>query len=161
MAIKQKSCTTQTLQLLIFRPMTRAYSSTVFSKCKYNFLSCPFFFSFFAPARQIISAAQTLALHPSSKIAKENLEVFCEAWESQLCDMAMLLREINDVFEGRRGASQVQAPAKPRAFRWDASAEGTGEFSGQVWSRYPHSSWCFKATGTKSCVQTLSKEKAF
>lgn len=52
---------------------------------------------------QVISAAQTLALHPSSKIAKENLEVFCEAWESQLCDMALLLREINDVFEGRRG----------------------------------------------------------
>ncbi|XP_038580717.1 alpha-catulin isoform X2 [Micropterus salmoides] len=52
---------------------------------------------------QIISAAQTLALHPSSKIAKENLEVFCEAWESQLCDMALLLREINDFFEGRRG----------------------------------------------------------
>uniref|UniRef100_A0A1A7Y5B5 Alpha-catulin n=1 Tax=Iconisemion striatum TaxID=60296 RepID=A0A1A7Y5B5_9TELE len=51
---------------------------------------------------QIISAAQTLALHPSSKIAKENLEVFCEAWESQLCDMALLLKEINDVFEGRR-----------------------------------------------------------
>uniref|UniRef100_A0A672SDL1 Alpha-catulin n=1 Tax=Sinocyclocheilus grahami TaxID=75366 RepID=A0A672SDL1_SINGR len=52
---------------------------------------------------QIISAAQTLALHPTSKIAKENLAVFCEAWESQLCDMAILLKEINDVFEGRRG----------------------------------------------------------
>uniref|UniRef100_A0A671R3V6 Alpha-catulin n=1 Tax=Sinocyclocheilus anshuiensis TaxID=1608454 RepID=A0A671R3V6_9TELE len=52
---------------------------------------------------QIISAAQTLALHPTSKIAKENLDVFCEAWESQLCDMAILLKEINDVFEGRRG----------------------------------------------------------
>ncbi|XP_066531498.1 alpha-catulin isoform X3 [Hoplias malabaricus] len=52
---------------------------------------------------QIISAAQTLALHPNSKIAKENLDVFCEAWESQLCDMSVLLKEINDVFEGRRG----------------------------------------------------------
>uniref|UniRef100_A0A3P9JB03 Catenin (cadherin-associated protein), alpha-like 1 n=1 Tax=Oryzias latipes TaxID=8090 RepID=A0A3P9JB03_ORYLA len=52
---------------------------------------------------QIISAAQTLALHPSSKIARENLDVFCEAWESQLCDMGVLLKEINDVFEGRRG----------------------------------------------------------
>lgn len=31
--------------------------------------------------------------------------MFCEAWESQLCDMALLLREINDVFEGRRGTS--------------------------------------------------------
>lgn len=52
---------------------------------------------------QIISAAQTLALHPSSKIAKENLEVFCEAWESQLGDVALLLHEIGDVLEGKRG----------------------------------------------------------
>lgn len=52
---------------------------------------------------QIISAAETLTLHPSSKIAKENLDVFCEAWESQIGDMSTLLREINDVFEGRRG----------------------------------------------------------
>lgn len=52
---------------------------------------------------QIISAAETLTLHPSSKIAKENLDVFCEAWESQISDMTTLLREINDVFEGRRG----------------------------------------------------------
>lgn len=58
-----------------------------------------------SPHPQIISAAQTLALHPSSKIAKENLDVFCEAWESQLCDMVLLLREINDVFEGRRGGA--------------------------------------------------------
>uniref|UniRef100_A0AAZ3RMT0 Alpha-catulin n=1 Tax=Oncorhynchus tshawytscha TaxID=74940 RepID=A0AAZ3RMT0_ONCTS len=59
--------------------------------------------TFHVTVPQIISAAQTLALHPSSKIAKENLDVFCEAWESQLCDMGVLLREINDVFEGRRG----------------------------------------------------------
>ncbi|KAG8572035.1 hypothetical protein GDO81_011890 [Engystomops pustulosus] len=52
---------------------------------------------------QIVSAAETLALHPTSKIAKENLDVFCEAWESQLSDMSILVREINDVFEGRRG----------------------------------------------------------
>uniref|UniRef100_A0A7M4G073 Alpha-catulin n=1 Tax=Crocodylus porosus TaxID=8502 RepID=A0A7M4G073_CROPO len=56
---------------------------------------------------EIISAAETLALHPSSKIAKENLDVFCEAWESQLSDMSILLREINDVFEGRRGEKRV------------------------------------------------------
>uniref|UniRef100_A0A3B5MTA6 Alpha-catulin n=1 Tax=Xiphophorus couchianus TaxID=32473 RepID=A0A3B5MTA6_9TELE len=62
-----------------------------------------FYFCFQDENKLIISAAQTLALHPSSKIAKENLEVFCEAWDSQLCDMALLLKEINDVFEGRRG----------------------------------------------------------
>ncbi|KAL8194179.1 UNVERIFIED_CONTAM: hypothetical protein K2H54_002388 [Gekko kuhli] len=56
---------------------------------------------------QIISAAETLTLHPSSKIAKENLEVFCEAWESQLSDMSLLLREISDVFEGRRGEKRT------------------------------------------------------
>lgn len=50
-----------------------------------------------------MSAAETLALHPTSKIAKENLDVFCEAWESQLSDMSILVREINDVFEGKRG----------------------------------------------------------
>ncbi|XP_077166504.1 alpha-catulin isoform X3 [Paroedura picta] len=59
--------------------------------------------TFKATGPQIISAAETLALHPSSKIAKENLEVFCEAWESQLREMFLLLREISDVFEGRRG----------------------------------------------------------
>lgn len=59
--------------------------------------------TFLVTGQQIISAAETLTLHPSSKIAKENLDVFCEAWESQISDMATLLREINDVFEGRRG----------------------------------------------------------
>ncbi|CAH2283883.1 Alpha-catulin [Pelobates cultripes] len=56
---------------------------------------------------QIVSAAETLALHPTSKIAKENLDVFCEAWESQMSDMSILLREINDVFEGRRGEKRA------------------------------------------------------
>ncbi|KAL6090823.1 hypothetical protein STEG23_013249, partial [Scotinomys teguina] len=59
--------------------------------------------TFQVTGQQIISAAETLTLHPSSKIAKENLHVFCEAWESQISDMAALLREISDVFEGRRG----------------------------------------------------------
>ncbi|GAB5579997.1 catenin alpha-2 isoform X1 [Prionailurus iriomotensis] len=59
--------------------------------------------TFQVTGQQIISAAETLTLHPSSKIAKENLDVFCEAWESQISDISTLLREINDVFEGRRG----------------------------------------------------------
>ncbi|XP_047555057.1 alpha-catulin isoform X2 [Lutra lutra] len=59
--------------------------------------------TFQVTGQQIISAAETLTLHPSSKIAKENLDVFCEAWESQIGDMSTLLREIDDVFEGRRG----------------------------------------------------------
>ncbi|XP_029445841.1 LOW QUALITY PROTEIN: alpha-catulin [Rhinatrema bivittatum] len=69
---------------------------------------------------QIISAAETLALHPSSKIAKENLAVFCEAWESQLSDMSILLREVNDVFEGRRGEKRVYL-SLPRPGKHNAS----------------------------------------
>ncbi|XP_025020594.1 alpha-catulin isoform X2 [Python bivittatus] len=63
--------------------------------------------TFHVTGPQIISAAETLTLHPSSKIAKENLDVFCEAWESQLNDMSLLLREISDVFEGRRGEKRA------------------------------------------------------
>uniref|UniRef100_A0A3B1KLW0 Alpha-catulin n=1 Tax=Astyanax mexicanus TaxID=7994 RepID=A0A3B1KLW0_ASTMX len=74
------------------------------------FSSCSDPLSVLSFPHQIISAAQTLALHPNSKIAKENLDVFCEAWESQLCDMAVLLKEINDVFEGRRGRLSLPSP---------------------------------------------------
>ncbi|XP_044514207.1 alpha-catulin [Gracilinanus agilis] len=63
--------------------------------------------TFHVTGQQIISAAETLTLHPSSKIAKENLDVFCEAWESQISDMSTLLREINDVFEGKRGEKRA------------------------------------------------------
>uniref|UniRef100_A0A8C5WTV2 Alpha-catulin n=1 Tax=Laticauda laticaudata TaxID=8630 RepID=A0A8C5WTV2_LATLA len=63
--------------------------------------------TFHVTGPQIISAAETLTLHPSSKIAKENLDVFCEAWESQLNDMSLLLREISDVLEGRRGEKRA------------------------------------------------------
>ncbi|XP_008852866.1 alpha-catulin isoform X2 [Nannospalax galili] len=71
--------------------------------------------TFQVTGQQIISAAETLTLHPSSKIAKENLDVFCEAWESQISDMSTLLREINDVFEGRRGEkySYLSLPKPP------------------------------------------------
>ena len=51
--------------------------------------------------QQIISTAEPLTLHPSSKIIKENLVVFREAWESQSSDMSTLLREISDAFEGK------------------------------------------------------------
>uniref|UniRef100_A0A9J8BMU4 Alpha-catulin n=1 Tax=Cyprinus carpio carpio TaxID=630221 RepID=A0A9J8BMU4_CYPCA len=73
---------------------------------------------------QIISAAQTLALHPTSKIAKENLDVFCEAWESQLCDIAILLKEINDVFEGRRGKHSANLKTV-KAAKLDAEEQTT------------------------------------
>ncbi|KAF6364723.1 hypothetical protein mRhiFer1_009848 [Rhinolophus ferrumequinum] len=53
--------------------------------------------------QQIISATETPTLPPCSKIDKENLDAFCEGGKSQISDMSTLLREINDVFEGRQG----------------------------------------------------------
>ncbi|XP_076457374.1 alpha-catulin-like isoform X2 [Babylonia areolata] len=49
----------------------------------------------------ILFAAQTLAQYPSSKIARENLEVFADAWESQINDLSILVKEVNDVCQGR------------------------------------------------------------
>jgi hypothetical protein len=46
-------------------------------------------------------AAQTLAQYPGSKIAWENLEVFADAWESQINDLSILVKEVNDVCQGR------------------------------------------------------------
>ncbi|XP_077997625.1 alpha-catulin-like [Glandiceps talaboti] len=56
---------------------------------------------------QIVSASQTLAIHPTSKIAKENLDVFSEAWEQQINDLSLLVKEINDVCQGKTGEKQV------------------------------------------------------
>ncbi|BFZ21985.1 hypothetical protein BsWGS_25024 [Bradybaena similaris] len=49
----------------------------------------------------ILFAAHTLAQHPDSKIARENLEVFSDAWESQINDLSVLVKEVNDVCQGR------------------------------------------------------------
>ncbi|XP_030639077.1 alpha-catulin-like [Chanos chanos] len=71
---------------------------------------------------QIVSAAQTLTLHPSSKIAKENLDVFCDAWESQLSDLNILLKEIVDVYEGTR-AEKSAYQSLPRSGKHLANKE--------------------------------------
>ncbi|XP_071103440.1 alpha-catulin-like isoform X1 [Haliotis cracherodii] len=46
-------------------------------------------------------AAQTLAQYPCSKVAKENLEVFGDAWKSQINDLSILVKEVNDVCQGK------------------------------------------------------------
>nr|XP_006818860.1 PREDICTED: alpha-catulin-like [Saccoglossus kowalevskii] len=56
---------------------------------------------------QTVSAAQTLAINPTSKIAKENLDVFSEAWEQQINDLSVLVKEINDVCQGKSCEKQV------------------------------------------------------
>lgn len=50
---------------------------------------------------QVLLAAKTLAMYSGSKIARENLENFAEAWESQINDLSVLVKEVNDVCQGR------------------------------------------------------------
>ncbi|KAK2143373.1 hypothetical protein LSH36_848g00063 [Paralvinella palmiformis] len=49
----------------------------------------------------LIFSAHTLAGYPASKIAKENLDVFADAWASQINDLSVLVKDINDVNQGR------------------------------------------------------------
>ncbi|XP_059141876.1 alpha-catulin-like [Physella acuta] len=49
----------------------------------------------------ILYAAHTLAQHSESKIARENLEVFSDAWEAQINDLSILVKEVNDICQGR------------------------------------------------------------
>ncbi|KAF2366611.1 Vinculin/alpha-catenin [Trinorchestia longiramus] len=45
---------------------------------------------------QVVTAAQTLCLYPTSKIAKENVEVFCDVWMNLVGDVKLLTKDIND-----------------------------------------------------------------
>ncbi|XP_052079628.1 alpha-catulin-like isoform X4 [Mytilus californianus] len=49
----------------------------------------------------VLLAARTLAEYSNSKIARENLENFAEAWESQINDLSVLVKEVNDFCQGR------------------------------------------------------------
>lgn len=46
---------------------------------------------------QVITAARALLAYPSSKIAKENLEVFADMWQWLASDVNLISKEIIDV----------------------------------------------------------------
>lgn len=48
----------------------------------------------------MLCAAQTLCLYPTSKIAKENLEVFIETWQALVSDVMSLSREVGELCRG-------------------------------------------------------------
>jgi len=51
--------------------------------------------------RQVVHAAHTLASHSTSKIASENMDVFASAWQTQINDLSVLVKDVNDVCSGR------------------------------------------------------------
>ena len=50
---------------------------------------------------QIIHAGSILGKHSSSKVARENIDVFCEAWAAHINDLSILVKDVNDVCQGR------------------------------------------------------------
>ncbi|XP_059475145.1 alpha-catulin isoform X2 [Neocloeon triangulifer] len=56
---------------------------------------------------QVVTAAHTLALHPTSKIAKENLEVFADMWHGLMSDVTTVSRDVSDSCRLRQGDKQV------------------------------------------------------
>lgn len=62
---------------------------------------------------QIIVAARTLCSNPTSKIAKENLEVFIDMWQSLMDDVATLATDIAEICR-RRAISKPVYMSLPR-----------------------------------------------
>ncbi|CAF1073113.1 unnamed protein product [Rotaria sordida] len=52
-------------------------------------------------SNMIIASSQSVAAHGTSRVPKENLDVLCRFWEQQINDFSILVKEIQDVIEGR------------------------------------------------------------
>ena len=56
---------------------------------------------------QVIAACQTLCLHPNSKIAKENLDVFIDHWIQLYNELAQITREITELYKRNWNGDQL------------------------------------------------------
>ncbi|KAF8368377.1 ctn-1, partial [Pristionchus pacificus] len=66
----------------------------------------------FAPL--CLLAGRTLCMHPSSRIARENLEVFCDTWSQILNDLSRLTKESDAASNGRLAAERQAYMSLPR-----------------------------------------------
>uniref|UniRef100_A0A914L6N2 Alpha-catulin n=1 Tax=Meloidogyne incognita TaxID=6306 RepID=A0A914L6N2_MELIC len=59
-------------------------------------------------------SGRILCVHPSSRIARENLEVFCDTWATNVNDLARLTKEIDAACSGRLAAEKQAYMSLPR-----------------------------------------------
>ncbi|KAI6203796.1 Alpha-catulin [Aphelenchoides besseyi] len=59
-------------------------------------------------------AGRTLCIHPSSRIARENLEVFCDTWAAHINDLSRLSRDCDAAAAGRVAAERQAYMSLPR-----------------------------------------------
>ncbi|KAL3119968.1 hypothetical protein niasHT_007096 [Heterodera trifolii] len=59
-------------------------------------------------------AGRVLCVHPSSRIARENLEVFCDTWAINVNDLARMSKELDAACSGRLAAEKQAYMSLPR-----------------------------------------------
>ena len=101
--IYQYLCWPQSLYLSRCRAVWTHHKSWVNMKNQGSFCWCQWTYCIF----QIIYAAQALSNYPTSKIAKENFDVFADSWSQQINDLSILVKDINDICQGKQGTKQV------------------------------------------------------
>ncbi|KAJ0182580.1 hypothetical protein K1T71_001949 [Dendrolimus kikuchii] len=62
---------------------------------------------------QVVTAARTLAAHPSSAAARENLDVFVDMWAWLLADAARLAKELLELTDDRPDKQQYSSLPRP------------------------------------------------
>lgn len=63
---------------------------------------------------QVITSARALSTHPSSKIAKENIEVFVDMWQWLCSDITSVSKEVQDATHTRVKAEKQEYLSLPR-----------------------------------------------
>ncbi|CAD6184915.1 unnamed protein product [Caenorhabditis auriculariae] len=61
-----------------------------------------------------LQAGRTLCIHPSSRIARENLEVFCDTWGQAVNDLSRVAKESDVAANGRVAAEKQAYMSLPR-----------------------------------------------
>uniref|UniRef100_A0A915E636 Alpha-catulin n=1 Tax=Ditylenchus dipsaci TaxID=166011 RepID=A0A915E636_9BILA len=59
-------------------------------------------------------AGRTLCIHPSSRIARENLEVFCDTWAANVNDLSRLAKDLDAAASNRTVAEKQAYMSLPR-----------------------------------------------
>ncbi len=76
---------------------------------------------------QIIVSAQSVAAYPTSRVPKENLDVLCRFWEQEINDFSILVKEIQEVIEGR--GEKVVYLSLPRPGKHGTTSKGIHFYS--------------------------------
>ncbi|KAL3998561.1 Vinculin family protein [Acanthocheilonema viteae] len=64
--------------------------------------------------QETLLAGRTLCIHPSSRIARENVEVFCDTWAQCVNDLSRLAKETDAAASGRLVAEKQAYMSLPR-----------------------------------------------